>query len=300
VIVFATLGPAGTNHEFITKRFIAFHQIESARIELVDDFSQAIEGLRAAHFDFVIQCAVHPDTPITLGSNFRDVFAVDAFISPSKDLAILTRNEVASPKSIGLLLPATEKYVNLNRWAEKHTAPSIPIIFENLLNEQYDSALVYLEYAEKYPDRVRVDEIIGSPDDVWIVYGTTRTSGGGLLDWPDSPVSQIIKQKSRTVNTATEGLGPFRSRLNDIDQQITNLLAQRFRVCAEVANYKKENNIPMMQPDRVEAVKKRCADLGAEKGLRPEFVKKVYSCIIQEACDLEDKIIASVDATDIP
>jgi hypothetical protein len=195
VIVFATLGPAGTNHELITKRYIAFHQIASARIELVDNFSEAINGLRAGRVDFLIQCAVHPDTPNTLGSNFHDVFAVDAFISPSKDLAILTRKEVDSPKSIGLVLPATEKYADLTRWAEKRGGASIPIIFENLLDGRYDSALVYLEYAEKYPDRVRIDEIIGSPDDVWIVYATTRMSGGDLLAWPDSPVRRMIKRR---------------------------------------------------------------------------------------------------------
>jgi len=95
------------------------------------------------------------------------------------------------------------------------------------------------------------------------------------------------------MNAATEGLDPFRKRINDIDQQITTLLAERFRVCAEVATYKREHNIPMMQPDRVEVVKTRCAELGMENGLRPEFVKDIYSRIIQEACDLEDEIIGS-------
>jgi chorismate mutase-like protein len=93
------------------------------------------------------------------------------------------------------------------------------------------------------------------------------------------------------MTTATEGLAPFRHRLDEIDRQLTTLLAERFRVCAEVARYKKQHGIPMMQPDRVEAVKQRCAKLGAEKGLRPDFVRTLYSCIIQEACELEDAII---------
>jgi hypothetical protein len=195
VIVFATLGPSGTNHELVTRRYIDFHGIEQARIELVDDFGQAMDGLRAGRVDYVIQCAVHPDTADTMGANFRDVFAVDSFISPSQDLAILTRREVVSPKSIGLLLPATEKYTDLSRWTEKHTAPSLPIIFANLLKGQYDSALVYLEYARQHPERVRVDEVIGTPDDVWIVYGTTRTSRGGLQATRDSPVGRLIRQR---------------------------------------------------------------------------------------------------------
>jgi hypothetical protein len=196
VLVFATLGPAGTNHELVTKRYIDFHQVGGVRVELVRDFGQAIEGLRARRFDYVVQCAVHPDTPHTLGSNFRDVFAVDTFISPSRELAILTRNDITDPKSIGLVMPATENYTDLGRWPEKHPVASIPIAFENLLQGKYDSALVYRDYSEKYPDRFRVDQVISSPDDVWIVYSTNRTSGGKLLAWRGSPVGQALRRNS--------------------------------------------------------------------------------------------------------
>lgn len=195
MLVFATLGPDGTNHELVTKEYIKFHGIEDARVALVPDFGQATEGLLRGDYDFVVQCAVHPDTSQTLGAQFSKIFAVDSFISRSKELAVLTRKEVEHPESIGLLLPATESYVDIKKWRRKYTAPSLPIIFQNLLNGEYDSALVYLEYAEQYPDRVRVDEIIGSPDDVWIVYGLERTSRGAIQAWRDAPISEIIERK---------------------------------------------------------------------------------------------------------
>lgn len=93
--------------------------------------------------------------------------------------------------------------------------------------------------------------------------------------------------------TAHAGLEPFRKQIDDLDSQITTLLAKRLEVCAAVAKYKKENSIPMMQPDRVEAVKDRCAALGASKGLRPDFVRTLYALVIEEACRLEDEIIAA-------
>jgi hypothetical protein len=40
---------------------------------------------------------------------------------------------------------------------------------------------VYRSFADKHPDQVRVDEMIGSPDDVWIVYGKNRAYHGELL-----------------------------------------------------------------------------------------------------------------------
>ena len=50
------------------------------------------------------------------------------------------------------------------------------------------------------------------------------------------------------------GLQPFRRRLDELDEQIARLLGERFEVCREVARYKSEHEIPMMQPERVVAV----------------------------------------------
>ena len=114
MIRIATLGPAGTNHEFVTREYLKFHDVQDAQIVLLSSFAGATEGLLRGRYDFVVQCAVHPDTPATLGGHFREVFAVDCFISQSRDLAILTRTEIKTPRSIGLLRPATESYANLD------------------------------------------------------------------------------------------------------------------------------------------------------------------------------------------
>jgi hypothetical protein len=195
MITFATFGPQGTNHERVTNDYIGFHGIENARIELVSNFEQATKGLLGGDYDFVVQCAVHPETPETMGSNFRRMFAVDSFISRSKELAVLTRKEVKKPRTIGLLSPATESYIDPGQYETLIPGISLPIIFDNLLNGAYDSAIVYLEYAEQFPDRVRVDQVIGSPDDVWIVYARERTSAGRIQASRDAPIRRLLKGK---------------------------------------------------------------------------------------------------------
>ncbi|MCA1371023.1 hypothetical protein I6F15_27140 [Bradyrhizobium sp. BRP14] len=202
MITFATLGPKGTNHELVTNDYIRFHGIKNARVELVRDFDYAKKGLLNGTFDFIVQCAVHPETPETMGSNFREIFAVDTFISRSKELAILTRREVEYPRSLGLLLPATESLVDATKWETLVPGGSLPIIFDNLLNGAYDSALVHLDCADRCPDRVRVDEVIGSPDDVWIVYGRDRTSNGKLQADKDAPIRRLFEAKGAAFSVA--------------------------------------------------------------------------------------------------
>jgi chorismate mutase len=83
----------------------------------------------------------------------------------------------------------------------------------------------------------------------------------------------------------------FRSELNAVDAEIVRLLGQRYGICRAVAHYKRQNGIPMMQPGRVAEVKERCAQLARENGIDPDFARRLYGMIIDEACRLEDEII---------
>lgn len=93
-----------------------------------------------------------------------------------------------------------------------------------------------------------------------------------------------------------EPLKEFRLALNQLDEQLVALLGKRFEICRQVALFKREHGIPMMQPARVEEVKARSAAIASRHGVNPEFVRKLYGSIIDEACRLEDEIIDSPPA----
>lgn len=95
---------------------------------------------------------------------------------------------------------------------------------------------------------------------------------------------------------STKQLQEFRSRLNDLDEQLIRLLGARYEVCRSVAIHKSQHGIPMMQAERVEEVKDRCASLGAALSIPPEFMRELYSLIIRESCRLEDEIIAAEES----
>lgn len=88
-----------------------------------------------------------------------------------------------------------------------------------------------------------------------------------------------------------EILRPFRERIELLDGQLATLIADRLRVCSEVAAVKKAEGIPMMQPDRVRAVCAAYAERGKELGVSPDFMAELATLLINEACRLEDEII---------
>jgi chorismate mutase-like protein len=89
-------------------------------------------------------------------------------------------------------------------------------------------------------------------------------------------------------------LEDFRQRIDGIDEKIVRLIAERLDICKAVAKYKSENDIPMMQPERVKEVLVKRRKLADELALNPNLVEHIYKLIVEEACILEDEIINSL------
>jgi chorismate mutase len=91
--------------------------------------------------------------------------------------------------------------------------------------------------------------------------------------------------------SADNGLEPFRRRLDTIDDEIAKLLGERLQICREVAAYKSEHEIPMMQPERVKIVRERYLARGAEHDLPEEFTSDLFELLIATTCRLEDELM---------
>ena len=90
-----------------------------------------------------------------------------------------------------------------------------------------------------------------------------------------------------------EQLSTFRRELDDLDERLMVLLAERFEICRRVAAYKARTGTPMMQPRRVAQVKEAARIRAVATGLSEQFAQELYDAIISEACRLEDRIIGN-------
>jgi len=92
------------------------------------------------------------------------------------------------------------------------------------------------------------------------------------------------------------GLQPFRRRLDALDEQIARLLGERFATCREIALYKREHEIPMMQPARVAEVRARYLARGADVDLPGDFTEALFELVIASTCKMEDELISGATA----
>jgi hypothetical protein len=177
---FITLGPSGTCHEAALRRYLEFQGIDSARIVLVEDLLAAIDQVRDGENTFLVQCSAHLHVHLVTERYHREVFVLDTFIYPTKELALLVRTDVSEPKSLGIV-SATRGYVDLTRWATIVDEPSKPVVARHLLAGAYDAGLTHLHHAGEHPDLLRVQECYGAVDTTWVVYGRRKRFRGEVI-----------------------------------------------------------------------------------------------------------------------
>lgn len=90
----------------------------------------------------------------------------------------------------------------------------------------------------------------------------------------------------------------YRRRLDKLDDQIAQLLGERFATCREIALHKRANAIPMMQPSRVVEVRARYLARGAEAGIPADFTRDFFDLLIAATCTMEDELIDAPSAED--
>jgi len=184
-ITIVTLGPEGTCHERAVRRYMEFQGVADFEIEYIGDFLDGLERIRGREDAFLVQCSAHPKVHEVTERHWKEVFVVDTFIYPTKHLVLLSRRDVETPRSLGIV-PATKGYVDLSKWEEIIDVASKPIVGEGLLRGDYDSGLTHMEHVEEHADELRLDLDIGEIDTTWVVYGRQKRFKGEVIGIPSS------------------------------------------------------------------------------------------------------------------
>lgn len=79
----------------------------------------------------------------------------------------------------------------------------------------------------------------------------------------------------------------LRSRIDELDQQLLTILAQRLAVCHEVARIKETRDLPIIQPQRVRDVVTSRRQDAIDLGVDPDFAEQVLRVVLAETHRIE-------------
>lgn len=177
---FITLGPAGTCHENALLHYLEFQGIADFEVELVGDLLAAITDVRDRPNTFLVQCSAHVQVHLVTERYHTEIFVIDTFLYPTKELGLVIRNDVQEPRSLGIV-SATRGYLDLSRFETIVDEPSKPVVARHLLAGDYDAGLTHVHYAAEHPRELRLEEYYGAVDTTWVVYGPRKRFKGAVI-----------------------------------------------------------------------------------------------------------------------
>lgn len=86
-------------------------------------------------------------------------------------------------------------------------------------------------------------------------------------------------------------LAGLRSEIDDIDAELLQLLARRMNVSAQIGEYKKQNNVTVVQMDRWKKILADHVATGADLGLSEGMITEIFEAIHQESIERQSRIM---------
>jgi len=128
-----------------------------------------------------------------------------------------------------------------------------------------------------------------NPDEAWsdAKQQVTPTRLGEMIS--------SIKWRTEDVNSEElhANLEKLRQQINQLDDELMQILSARIKVAEKIGQYKKDNNITILQTNRWNEILERAYSKGEKLGLSKEFVTKYFDAVHMESINHQNKIMNS-------
>ncbi|MEP7163782.1 MAG: chorismate mutase [Ferruginibacter sp.] len=99
----------------------------------------------------------------------------------------------------------------------------------------------------------------------------------------------------RMENTSEQefitALSHLREQINQVDDELLLLIGQRMKLADKIGEYKRENNITILQTNRWNEILERAYNKGEQLGLSKEFIVRYYDAVHLESINHQNKIM---------
>lgn len=188
------------------------------------------------------------------------------------------------------------KYRNVPRWQIpidlKRQFPDLPIICDNShICGRRDILQAVAQKAMDLNFNGLMTEVHPHPDEAWsdAEQQITPSQYQELMD-------KIIFRNPTTDNMEfLENLEHLRHEIDELDEELLNLLSQRMKLAERIGEYKKRNNISILQASRWNEILERAVIKGRIKGLSEEFVTVMLKAIHQESINHQASVMNRQD-----
>lgn len=127
------------------------------------------------------------------------------------------------------------------------------------------------------------------PDNAWSD-AKQQITPEKLAELLDSIIWRREDVNSEEYHAALEKL---RQQINHLDDELMQILSQRMKIAEQIGEYKKNNNITILQTNRWNEILQRAFQKGETLGLSKEFITKYFDAMHMESINHQNKIMNS-------
>jgi chorismate mutase len=101
-----------------------------------------------------------------------------------------------------------------------------------------------------------------------------------------------VREKDSDAPEWKENIDQLRAKIDVIDENIVYTLGSRMAVSRQIGEYKKENNIAIIQTARWDKVFSKVLEKGKDYGLTEKFLSDVFTAIHEASVEVQNEIIS--------
>jgi chorismate mutase len=202
-------------------------------------------------------------------------------INPDLELWIgaMERVQKAGIKNVGLIHRGFSSYGN----TEYRNAPMWHLAIE--MKRRYPGVMMINDPSHICGNRTNLQDVDNAWSDAKQQITPERLGElVGSIRWRNEDVA------SEEYHAALEKL---RQQINNLDDELMQILSQRMKVAEKIGQYKKDNNITILQTNRWNSILERAFAKGEKQGLSKEFVTKYFDAVHMESINHQNKIMNS-------
>ncbi len=102
----------------------------------------------------------------------------------------------------------------------------------------------------------------------------------------------VVREKDSESKEWKDNIDQLRAKIDVIDENLLYTLGSRMKVSREIGEYKKSNNIAILQTARWDSVLSKVIAKGREFGLTEEFVKAFFNAIHEASVEVQNEVIS--------
>ncbi len=103
----------------------------------------------------------------------------------------------------------------------------------------------------------------------------------------------LWRNENTTEPEFITALTTLREQINQVDDELLTLLGQRMKLSDKIGQYKKDNNITILQTNRWNDILERAFKKGEALGLTKEFIVKYFDAVHMESIQHQNKVMNS-------